>query len=310
MNLRNPNPLQPKFSVIIPVYNRAKMVTEAIESVLSQSFCDFELIVVDDGSVDETPKVLELYRDRAQIITQRNSGPEIARNRGAEAAKGEYLVFLDSDDMLMPWALTVYDATVSAVRHPALIVAQVVFLHQGKQLVQRNCEAEAVIYKDFLSKDRPVYKSNSTIVIRRDVFQDVEGFRYKPLPTFPCDDADFLLRVGVRGPALVIIKPSTVGYRTHEGNVVHEIERLVESVLSVIRSEKAGIYPGGRARLLDRYGFIGGMVFNWTKKAFSRGCVIPGLRLFATGFPMVVAGGLRKLLIQLRGRKPTIKIKL
>ena len=66
-----------KFSVIIPVYNRGKMITEAIESVLSQSFCDFELIVVDDGSVDETPKVLELYRDRAQIITQRNSGPEI-----------------------------------------------------------------------------------------------------------------------------------------------------------------------------------------------------------------------------------------
>jgi len=171
-------------------------------------------------------------------------------------------------------------------------------------------EVEAVIYEDYLSKDRPVGKSNSAFVVRKDIFQSLGGFRYKPVPTFPCDDIDFLLRAGLSGPAVLILNPSTVLYRRHGGNVSLETDRVVRSLLHVIRSEREGVYPRGRSRMLDRYSFIGGVVFNWTRKAFSSGCPVLGLQLFTSGFPMVLAAVIRKLLTVLRGRKPTIKIKL
>ena len=302
---RNP---QIRFSVIIPVYNRAKMVTEAIESVLAQGFSDYELIVVDDGSNDGTPKKLEEYRDRAQIIAQKNSGPGPARNRGADAAKGEYLIFLDSDDLLMPWALRVYDTIISTMGQPAVIVAQFVYSDQCELVLPANpdSDVEAVAYGDFLSKDRPAPRYTSCLVVRENIFRQLGGF----ISRGAFEDGDFFLRAGVYGPAVQVVKPPTVAYRRHEGNVSRNTQWIVQGVISMIRREKEGIYPGGRSRWFDRYASIGGSVFFFSKKAFSHGCPGTGLQLFTLGFPMVVVSVFRKLLIGLRGRKPTVKIKL
>ena len=89
------------FSVIIPVYNGAKFIDKAIESVFSQTCQDFELIIVNDGSSDETMDVLQKYEDNSKIklISQPNSGVSIARNNGFNASKGEYIAFLDADDV-------------------------------------------------------------------------------------------------------------------------------------------------------------------------------------------------------------------
>ena len=83
----------PRFSVIIPVYNRAKLVKEAIDSVLSQTNKDFEVIVVDDGSTDDTLEMLESYGNQITILSQSNQGPEVARNLGAAQAAGDYIAF-------------------------------------------------------------------------------------------------------------------------------------------------------------------------------------------------------------------------
>jgi glycosyltransferase involved in cell wall biosynthesis len=91
-----------KVSVIIPTYNRANFVTEAIDSVLSQTFLDYELIVVDDGSTDDTKDVLLRYEGRIKYIYQPNSGVGAARNAGVRCAVGEWLAFLDSDDTWLP----------------------------------------------------------------------------------------------------------------------------------------------------------------------------------------------------------------
>jgi glycosyltransferase involved in cell wall biosynthesis len=88
-------------SVIIPTYNRANFVVEAIESVLAQTYKNFEIIVVDDGSTDGTEKTLEPYRDRIVYIYQENQGPAAARNAGIRRATGQYIAFLDSDDLWM-----------------------------------------------------------------------------------------------------------------------------------------------------------------------------------------------------------------
>ena len=92
----------PKVSVIVPTYNRAQFVTEAIDSILSQTFRDYELIVVDDGSTDNTNDALLRYGDRIRYIYQPNSGVGAARNAGIRCAVGKWLAFLDSDDMWLP----------------------------------------------------------------------------------------------------------------------------------------------------------------------------------------------------------------
>ncbi len=91
--------MKPKVSVIIPTYNRAKDVQNAINSVLSQTLTDLEVIVVDDGSSDDTGKVLqEVYGDRIHYSFQSNQGISGALNTGLEKARGEWVAFLDSDD--------------------------------------------------------------------------------------------------------------------------------------------------------------------------------------------------------------------
>jgi glycosyltransferase involved in cell wall biosynthesis len=93
----------PFFSIVIPVYNRAVALRAAIQSVLAQSFQDFEIIVVDDGSQDDPHSVVEAFRDsRLVIIRQVNAGGGAARNRGIDTARGEFVAFLDSDDVFLP----------------------------------------------------------------------------------------------------------------------------------------------------------------------------------------------------------------
>ena len=96
--------MQPvKVSVIMPAYNRETYIRESIDSVLAQSFTDFELIVVDDGSTDATAAIVESYTDRRiRLIRQSNGGVSVARNTGLEAARGRFITFLDSDDLYYP----------------------------------------------------------------------------------------------------------------------------------------------------------------------------------------------------------------
>ena len=84
------------FSVIIPVFNREKMITRAIESVLAQTFTDYELIIVDDGSTDKTSQIIKKYK--CKILTIKNSGVSAARNTGIRESKGKWICLLDSDD--------------------------------------------------------------------------------------------------------------------------------------------------------------------------------------------------------------------
>lgn len=96
----------PKISIIIPLYNKEKIVQRSVNSVLCQSFSDFELIIVDDGSTDNSLSVVKSIKDnRIHIIGQENGGPSKARNTGVKHAKGEWILFLDADDELLDGAL-------------------------------------------------------------------------------------------------------------------------------------------------------------------------------------------------------------
>jgi len=94
--------MNPLVSVVIPVYNSAEYIVETIKSALAQHYKPFEVIVVDDGSTDNTKDLLEPYLHRISYLYKENGGPASARNTGVNNAKGEYIAFLDADDLWMP----------------------------------------------------------------------------------------------------------------------------------------------------------------------------------------------------------------
>src|SRR5579862_2203552 len=121
-----------RFSVLVPTYNRAEHVRQTIESVLGQSFADYELFVIDDGSTDGTAQLLASYGNRIRVLRQANQGPEVARNHAAALAGGDYLVLLDSDDLLMPCALATYDQVIRALDSPPLVIGSMKYFQDGQ----------------------------------------------------------------------------------------------------------------------------------------------------------------------------------
>jgi glycosyltransferase involved in cell wall biosynthesis len=115
----------PKVSVIIPTYNRAHLISQAIDSVLQQTFSDLEIIVVDDGSTDDTESIVKGYGDRVRYVVTPNGGTGHARNVGMEHACGAYLTFLDSDDLLYPYALELQTRLLDQFPTVSMVCAEV-----------------------------------------------------------------------------------------------------------------------------------------------------------------------------------------
>src|ERR1700674_5757407 len=108
--------------ILMPVPNHQTYVGQAIDSVLAQTFKDYELFAIDDGSTDLSAAVLASYGTRITFLQQSNQGPEVARNKAAALARGEYLVIFDSDDYLFPFALETLDKVISSFGSPTLIM--------------------------------------------------------------------------------------------------------------------------------------------------------------------------------------------
>ncbi len=165
---------KPFFSIIIPTYNRAKLITRCLSSVINQGFDDFEILIVDDGSTDETQKVVNGFSEndsRIRYFSQDNQGAGEARNHGAKVAKGEYLVFLDSDDEALPGWLEHF-ADVLNSREAKVACCGIIFcdLNGTTKLVKLPYEKPQGAMRlrgCFLS---------GTFAIAREVFEQVGGY--------------------------------------------------------------------------------------------------------------------------------------
>lgn len=182
-----------KVSVIIPTYNRALLLPRAIISVIGQSFSDWELLVVDDGSTDDTAAVLQgfAHEPRLRVLRSQNGGVSRARNWGIREARGEWISFLDSDDEWLADKLA--KQLEFAATHPAVSVihGDEIWIRNGVRVnpMNKHRKRGGDIYSDAL---KLCCVSPSTVMIRKDLFAEVGLFR----EDFPvCEDYDLWLRI-------------------------------------------------------------------------------------------------------------------
>ena len=224
--------MQPVVSVIIPTYNRAVWLPEAIESVLRQSYPAREIIVVDDGSTDDTAQLVAQYGAAIRVFTQANHGVSSARNVGIRAAQGELVAFLDSDDYWLPEKLACQVAVMMQQPELQLCHTEEIWIRRGVRVNQmkKHQKHGGYIFPHCLPF---CVISPSSVMLRRAVFAAVGDFD-EALPA--CEDYDLWLRITQTYPVHFIETPLIVkrgGHadqlsRTHWGLDRFRVQALVK----------------------------------------------------------------------------------
>ena len=187
-------------SVIIPTYNRGWILKEAIDSVQAQDYKDFELIVVDDGSTDNTSDVLALYGNDIKALFQKNKGVSAARNRGIAEASGQFIAFLDSDDLWLPQKLSTQIEFFNQTPDALICQTEEIWIRNGIRVnpKKRHKKPSGMIFEPSLEL---CLVSPSAVMIRRSLFDRVGCFD-EALPA--CEDYDLWLRISCRFPVHLI----------------------------------------------------------------------------------------------------------
>ncbi|MEE9168922.1 MAG: glycosyltransferase [bacterium] len=203
----------PLVSVTIPTYNRESFIAECVESVLAQTFSDFELIVVDDGSTDRTETVVGRYSDKIRYLRQEQRGPAAARNSGIRDASSEWLSFLDSDDLWLPRKLELQMEYLRNSPDTKICYTEEIWYRRGRRVnpAQKHRKYSGWIYQKMLPL---CIVSPSSVMIHRSVLEKV-GLFDEELPA--CEDYDLWLRIGLRYPIALIPEALIIKRNGHEG---------------------------------------------------------------------------------------------
>jgi glycosyltransferase involved in cell wall biosynthesis len=245
-------------SVVIPCYNQAHFLSETIESVLCQSYTNFEVVVVDDGSPDNASEVASRYAGAGvRLIRQENQGRAAARNRGLDETQGEYVVFLDSDDRLLPEALQAGVKELEA--HPACAL---VFGRIRAFGPDRSSLGSAL--PPYMMTDPHLYMitdpygallrgnlsfTPGAAMFRRSVFDSVGGF--DPSASLRgAEDYHLYLRVASEFPIHHHYE-LVVEYREHEAGVSRDSARMLQSTLNALHSQQERV--GGTKEYEEAY---------------------------------------------------------
>lgn len=238
-----------KISVIIPAYNAEKHLEDAILSVLAQTFQAFEIIVVDDGSIDNTAKVAKKYD--VKYLYQENEGASAARNRGIKAADGDYVAFLDSDDLWMPGKL---EKQVALLRNSnyGMIYCDMSHVVEGKTIYKSYLRerkykfvGSGKIFQGLLQEN---FIFTPTVLIKREVIDIVGGFdeHYKI-----CEDYKMWLKIAENHEMGFIDEPLVVR-RRHEGNITKDKFLHIQSALSLFKELAINIHDTRLKKIAQR----------------------------------------------------------
>jgi len=220
----------PRVSVIIPTYNRSKLLRVALESALAQTYPNIEVIVVDDGSTDDTAEVMAQYAGRVTYIKQANQDAAAARNTGIRAASGEYLTFLDDDDLILPTKIE-RQVQVLASR-PEVGLVHCRFYHtneDGNYLYKAGLLPEGEVLQKLVCSD---FVWMGAPLIRRHCFDQV-GLFDEEIPSIAAD-WDMWLRVAQAGYRFACVQEPLGAYRIHGSNMVFDAAKLERGVFAVL----------------------------------------------------------------------------
>ena len=241
-------------SVIIPTYNYDRFLREAIDSVLEQTYPAHEIIVVDDGSTDDTPRILAAYGDCIRVIRQQNLGASAARNAGIAAARGQWLSFLDSDDVWRPRKLERDASRIAA--DPGLGIVHCgaeQFDQTGKTLAVFLGGLEGWVALDLLRLDREVIAApGSGLTVRKTAAEEIGG--YDPRLA-AAEDWDFCYRLACRNRAGFI--PEVLArYRQHGSGRHLNIGNMGNGMLLALEKAFQSSDPAVQALRKHTYGYL------------------------------------------------------
>jgi len=226
----------PLVSVILPTFNRAWSIEQAVDSVLSQDYPELELIVVDDGSTDNTIEVLEQYKADIILLRQANAGVSAARNTGIKKSKGELIALLDSDDM---WDKRKISCQVKFfAENPDAMICQTeeIWIRNGRRVNPKikHKKPSGMIFEPCLNM---CLVSPSAVMIKKKLF-DMKGFFDETMTV--CEDYDMWLRISADTPVFLIDKPYTIKRGGHEDQLskLRSQDRFrIYSLVKLIKSD-------------------------------------------------------------------------
>lgn len=295
----------PKVSVVITCYNHARFLGEAIESVLEQSFSQWELIVVDDGSIDESSEIASGYPE-VKVVRQQNLGLAAARNAGLAASSGEYVVFLDADDRLLPDALEIGAARLDAHKDCAFTYGRYRLITlDGKRIpwAQRQL-IEGEPYLRLLISN--YIGMHAVVMYRRTIFEQTGGFNTS---LAACEDYEMYLRI-TRSHTIYRHNEMVAEYRQHDSNMSLNSDLMLKHSISVLNSQwryargnsaARAAYRAGVTNWRDFYGkkLLRSMRFRISERAWKRviGDAIVLLRYYPSGVAHKAAKVLKRMTV-------------
>jgi len=321
----------PKVSAIIPTYNRAHFIAEAIQSVLDQTFTDFEVIVVDDGSTDNTKQIVNSFKDsRIKYIYQENQGVCVARNAGINASNGEYIIFIDSDDMLIENAIANEAMILDSYPDVALCYCRLYIIDESEHVIglYKPKHRQPGVYQGTKEIRNLLVHGNyigtSLSMVRRSSIIDVGLFD----PAFSSGSEDFELWVRLAKKYDVAYTTEFTGkVRVHMDSIIggrrlNEYVRAQKRIFSGIFNDPemgylfSNLRPMAYSRLYLRFATLAytrkdmktarRYLFRALKmypKGFFKGLWLPWILQFVkTWIPMPIQQSIRRARHYLRGR--------
>ncbi|MFN0055130.1 MAG: glycosyltransferase family 2 protein [Planctomycetales bacterium] len=274
----DPSPRWPRVSVIIPTYNRAGFLRGALDSVLSQDYLDREILVVDDGSTDDTADLVAAYGPLVRYVRQANGGAASARNHGLRLATGELVAFLDSDDLFLPGKLR--EQAQFLMQNPAAVLVYAwysILDDEGRTRLGRRCELTGLVPAQLLARCMQGPLATPTIMARRTALLEAGGFDEQMTLS---EDIDLWCRVAWLGP-IGLVPKVFVQVRRHGGNLSRGPgrRRYLAAALRILDKVQAAHPELGRGTLLA----LRGKAHLWSWLVGCGGLLPPGLSFWLRG---------------------------
>mmetsp|Transcript_19811 Transcript_19811/g.9217 ORF Transcript_19811/g.9217 Transcript_19811/m.9217 type:complete len:276 (+) Transcript_19811:71-898(+) len=245
-------------SVVIPTYNRGWIIKEAVDSVLAQTYKEFELIVVDDGSDDNTQDFLKIYGNKIKIIRQRNLGVSAARNTGIKNALGKFVAFLDSDDLWLPEKLSAQIDFFNSVPDALICQTEEIWIRKGIRVnpKRKHKKLSGMIFEPSLSM---CMVSPSAVMVKKSLLDDVKTFDEN---LQACEDYDLWLRISCKHPIYLLDIPLTIKRGGHNDQLsllrgldkfrIISLDKIIKSgVLTNEQKEKAIMILKQKCRIYE-----------------------------------------------------------